>query len=1279
MKKRISKNKKKNRILNKLGMTYVELLCALSLLSLIVVMFTPMLLSSYETLYKAGERTEEVYDSKEYLEQGLARRDSDLGISLNMNLKVSAEVLFENINVIGRKIVSTAQQSFETVFGQIRPSLKLISPAHVNDDSTSHEILIQTKGLEFNKIASGKFPYTIDSKTGKSALPAGTIHIEVVIPDKTKGGGGNNNSGNSGATYEDAVYSGTAGYCDVKIVDRDGNDFTPDQNGVIGFNNESDEGRIGMIISNDKLDFTYSPLKIQVYYVDTRGKTRTVCEYIYIDPATLMFAGETNEADYYTSAGVQEISEEKRDPSTGDIVKTSKYVLESMPRIMRTANSVYLTQNSGTEPSIKVGSPSKLGVEIKNIRWIANDETQGLNPYYVMTGTGGTIYRMYNYTSDSTSIYEYSTGHGYKDSSTAYYGGASHNYIDQIYDISTGHRIYPSLWSGDFSHVFEYTSAKQNVAYGPSVNNKDGDGTWLTSDGYKGLKGADKFNVFGLRAQYSYYYNGDSSGHDYNFKNTRPISYIITERGWPLRLFGVVGPLANLFSDPDQYTDFVAIWDTANYTENDGDDLKGAYENATQVHAFHYQASDDKDVQNDYTYSAIRIKSLASYDMTGLTSAQADYLGRGNDYDNPYSMVKINTVARGVEQGDGDRIGGQSTNITITDAIYIPSTSSTAGSTFYVGFTNAIANVLQNDKIDYSYGCKNNKENYIDDKTNRGRYYVNYHTKGVLGLFGANRNSYPKGSVTDYLIYGNIDGEGVYIGKHSETKANQRIDQDTMKGALSGMSTYINKWYENGIDQDFHNIVLDGSTLANRTSFFLPNHDGNWYYMFIPKTNFTMGYTSNRERVYANITYDGTTEFMRAAERLYWRSHYGQDAYGAGSQGAYYGDTLAVHQQTRAVHNSNGTFNANAAYLNSVENDYYNVWFPGEMYNLTNVASKDGVTVAVGYAVAGSAYQYAHGTSNSTDLTSTALGGIYNDGVLSAMVEGQDSAFVNLLYYKDNESFDSSSLWMEKDEKGNAVKKGYSQYSNYTSTNYGMHSRDSIQFTAVDIFVEERELSDTKNQLNYWAVYGDNKGRAYLSLVATGMATGSGTGDPDDENSDYHVDKDIQLVTYISDKVSTDGAMPIADETLVSNMIEIQAGDHTGMYTLDVAFSRIISIEAKDDLVIITGQKAPGMGEIIVVGECKDGVWSWKWVQNGNFTGEITDAVIANGYYYFVGYEGAGKSFLGAISLDRLKKIGNGLTLDTADNEGYSYDKNEVMWVYTSENAKMNTIAGRAN
>ena len=1274
MKKRISENKKKKRILNKLGMTYVELLCALSLLSLIVVMFTPMLLSSYDTLYTAGERTEKVYDSKEYLEKGLARRDSELGISLNMNLKVSAEALFENINVVGRKIVSTMQQSMETVFGQIRPTLKLISPAHVNDDSTSHEILIQTKGLEFQKIASGKFPYEIDEDTGKSDLPADTIHIEVVIPDKTKGGGGNNNSGNSGATTDEAVYSGSAGYCNVKVnkTSEDGEDFTPDANGVIGFSNEANEGRINMTISNDKIDFTYSPLKIQVYYVDTRGKTRTICEYIYIDPPTLMFAGETNEADYYTSAGVKEISEEETD-SQGEIIKVPKYTLEAMGRTMRTANSVFLTQNSSVESSIKVGSPSKLGVEIKNIRWISNDETAGLDPYYVMTGTGGTIYRMYNYTSDSTEIYEHSTGHSSKNTSTAYYGGTSHNYIDQAYDINTGHRVYPSLWSGDYSHIFEYTSAEKRVAYGASANHSN-DETWLTSVSRAGLVGDDKYNVFSLKTQFAYYYNGDGTGHKFSFKNGRTISYILTERGWPLRLYGVIGP-AN--PDEDYFEDFAAVWDRNNTTVNIRTDT--AYGNASEVLAFHYKNQND-DQQADYVYAPLRIKSLASYPLTKNTNSLVNYMDTEDDYENSTSMAKLTTVRRGQGESDtSDRLSGAGSDVNITDAIYIPSTSSTKGTTFYVGTVHGYANLIQTDKIESGGALHNqkktegslfNKKDPIEENGAGGRWYRNAST-----TLNGNACSYPRGAITDYLILSNRDGTATYIAKYNDGDYS-RMSAGDRQSQLIFCSEYID---ENDAKITKENVasmgLVNGSDRASNTSFFLPNQSQAWTYMYLEDVNFTFGYASNRERVYTNITYDGTLEYTRSFERLYWRSHYGQDAtytkengeltfqtFNA-NQSVYKGESLDIHQANRAVSDSNGNLQNGNTYLNNVNNDYYNVWFPGEMYNLTHVASKDGVTVAVGYAVSGSTFQYSHPSDNS--VTSTALGSIYNDGVLSAMVEGQDSAFVNLLYYKDNESFDGNSL------------NGYSQYKAYTN-GYGTHSRDSIQFTAVDIFVEESDLSANKSLLKYWAVYGDNKGRAYLSLIATGTATGSGSGDPDDPDSDYHVDKDIQLVTYISDKVVTDGATPIADESIVSNMIEIQAGDQTGMYTLDVAFSKITSIEAKDELVIITGQKAPGLNEIIVIGECKDGVWSFKWVQNGNFSGEITDAVIANGYYYFVGYEGTGKSFLGAISVDRLKEIPNAETLDTADNEGFSYDKDEVMWVYTSKNAKMNTIAGRA-
>ena len=49
------------------GMTYVELLVALSILAIIVVVFTPMLMLSYTRLYDAGEINVNTYEVKSSL------------------------------------------------------------------------------------------------------------------------------------------------------------------------------------------------------------------------------------------------------------------------------------------------------------------------------------------------------------------------------------------------------------------------------------------------------------------------------------------------------------------------------------------------------------------------------------------------------------------------------------------------------------------------------------------------------------------------------------------------------------------------------------------------------------------------------------------------------------------------------------------------------------------------------------------------------------------------------------------------------------------------------------------------------------------------------------------------------------------------------------------------------------------------------------------------------------------------------------------------------------
>ena len=354
----------------------------------------------------------------------------------------------------------------------------------------------------------------------------------------------------------------------------------------------------------------------------------------------------------------------------------------------------------------------------------------------------------------------------------------------------------------------------------------------------------------------------------------------------------------------------------------------------------------------------------------------------------------------------------------------------------------------------------------------------------------------------------------------------------------------------------------------------------------------------------------------------------------------------------------------NQAYLNKADNDYYNVWFPGEMYNLTKVVSKDGVTVAVGYAVAGSSYQYAH--SSDTNITSTALGGVYNDGVLAAMVEGQDDAFINLLYFKDNATFDGTSLSTYYPGRFGA----------YGDVGYGTHKRDSVQFVAVDLVVEAQNtnIRSSTSQVSYYAYYGDNKGRVFRSLVATGTGTVS---DQVDENGDPIVSKSIETVPFIKDNTSTiSGKYTVGGvETDYAGMEEIKVGGKS----LSTYFSKIGTIDAKDDMIIITGEAATkGAVEIIIVGirNPDTGKWEYHAVQNGTFTGIINDACIVGGYYYIVGKGGGtSKPWIAAVSLDTLKKVAQSSNkVISAAPGNTSTAKDDLLWIETD--MEMYAVAG---
>lgn len=1298
--KKAKKHTTKGLLKNKLGMTYVELVTALGLLALIITSFTPMLLSSYETLYDAGVKVQEVYNSKEEMEEGLARRDSEKSVSVQLDLKVNADAVFENMNISGRKIISTFREGLETVFGQVRPRIEIVSPSTVYDDATSHNIILQTFGLEYKKITFGAFNYdTTNNAAASNKMPADQIHIQIIAPNKSAKKTDGTSDENMIGTDDGLVY-GSGRFCELEYFSSKFTSKNIPSDGLEISNNDN-AGRIKLKIKSpatgDKLDFTYSPLKIQVYYINSRGHLKTVSEYLYIDPATIITAGETAPGiDYYTSAGIEAIN-----ISENDDEKLIEYQLKAEARTMRISNSVYLN-NAGQRNVAAIGAPSKQvsgqrNTEIRSIRWIDNDETHGLNPYYVMTGTNGSIYRMYTFNSDKSDTFDEAMGATIKNTTTGFFN-STQNYIDRVYTTVTGRRIYPALWGGDYAHIYEYSSAHKRVAYGGSANFAN-DQTWITSAKENGLdraglSGDPAYNIMSANAQFCYYYNGSGTNHKFNYKNAKPLSYVLTERGWPLRLYGIIGP-AN--PDKDYYEDFAAVWDVANTTVNIRTDT--IYKNSAETLTFHYKHKNEDGWQDDYVYAGIRLKTLASYPINkDMRDNNQDYFDGAEDYENTTSMAKL----KNVQKTSDDLIAGYGNDVNVTDVIYIPSTDSTQGSTFYVGNVHAYANIIQTDKIEAGAAQHKQHESeikYIDywwrswdpiEDTNGwksggsmvGRWYRNQ-SQGI-----SNACSYPKGVITDYLVISNPDGTATYICKRNDKDYSRTSEWDgNYSGNWADAGNPSGRGYQFCFAQDYilandANIsysntqgLRSGQTARSRADFFLPNQGDYWDYLYLGDVSFTFGFASNRERVYTNITYDGTVEYTRSFERLYWRSHYAQDAqytketggdglewnYFDANQSVYSGNALSPHQQNRAVSDGNGGLQTSQTYLNHVDNDYYNVWFPGEMYNLNKIASKDGVTVAVGYAVAGSSYQYAHAAD--TSVTSTALGSVYNDGVLAAMIEGKDDAFVNLLYYKDNESFDNYSLYTKNAEKADSSL-NLGQYAAYGDVGYGTHSRDSVQFTAVDLIVENEKSSETSSdyEINYYAYYGDNKGRVFRSLVASASGSSSSEGEMD------AAEAGASLVPYITDTPTSIESR----STAPSQMVEITIGGKG----LDQYFKNIGTIDAMDDLIIITGEMASGGEEYIVVGvrNPDTGAWTYRAVRNCGFTSVINDAAIVGGYYYIVG-----DGWMAGVMLDVLRDT-NVTTLSTPSltnaNLGWkSNDPNQLLWCNTS--VDLYAIAGR--
>ena len=408
----MKERKSVKKIFNKRGLTYVELLVALALLALIVVCFTPMLLTSYESLYRAGEKTQDLYNSQQQIEEGLAVRSSTTTTDLAINFKKNAETVFENINVTGRKIVSSLQQGLETIFYGVRARIDIISNDVVYDDTSSHEVILQTTGLSYNQVKK----YT-DYNGKLEDLPDNVILIDAFIPVKNL---------DSGTTTDEVVYNTKR----ASITD-------------ITYN--AVKGRISFVVGG--ADFTQSPIKIVVYYKNERGYTKSLVTYLYIEPPTIILGGTTHYYDYYTSAGVEAV-----DASVDEDTKITKYVLAIEGRTMRLENSGYLTA---------VDSPKNSGAQINTITWVNRDENRMIKPYYVMAGTHGSVYRMYRY--DSLDLTPQNVLGATNDIT---------NTKDCPYDLSDGRRVYQDFWSGEMADQYYFRTEADGMGYGATSDNK---------------------------------------------------------------------------------------------------------------------------------------------------------------------------------------------------------------------------------------------------------------------------------------------------------------------------------------------------------------------------------------------------------------------------------------------------------------------------------------------------------------------------------------------------------------------------------------------------------------------------------------------------------------------------------------------------------------------------------------------------------------------------------------------------------------------------------------
>ena len=167
IKKRLSGIKRSKR-----GMTLVEVLVALTLLTLIILVFTPLFMNYYKNIYTAGEMTKKTYYRASLMERLVANkgRNNDEDYDYEFNYAGAPLVLTDTedtdvhptLSLEGNVIAETPDSlnAYVTFYSKRSSSSMVCFPSSITDDFVTKDITVVPCGFDFNEVFNSSGTYT---------------------------------------------------------------------------------------------------------------------------------------------------------------------------------------------------------------------------------------------------------------------------------------------------------------------------------------------------------------------------------------------------------------------------------------------------------------------------------------------------------------------------------------------------------------------------------------------------------------------------------------------------------------------------------------------------------------------------------------------------------------------------------------------------------------------------------------------------------------------------------------------------------------------------------------------------------------------------------------------------------------------------------------------------------------------------------------------------------------------------------------------------------------